>query len=411
MSVDMNRRNALRAGGAGALAVAGSMAFGAKPARAQPWSWSPAGSVPGTGAGADPRHLWDPEADAVIADVIEHHDVAAINRALRGWVRNDQPIPASLPSNLKDFIHEARKLPSWTDKGKLADSFTFVKKQDTIISVLYAFAAGMMATVIPNEARSVYYSKGGHPVYFKDRIAKTAKLGYDIGTINAYDPDGQMIVTCIKTRMIHAGVRHLLPQSPHWPDNVVPISQEDLLVTWHSLPTTIMQNLVKWGIPIPRNESQGYLHSWQLCGHFLGIRDEYLPQSWAEANSQAKQVLDPVLAPTPEGTVLAEQLLELGHDLDLSLLSKPILGAFTRYILGPKLADWIQVPREPVWSPLLETAWPPFLQIRSGILGVAPITENAYWLFDEFLRQFVLWYAAELRMPISIEIPTANRRF
>ncbi|AFA76036.1 latex clearing protein Lcp (plasmid) [Gordonia polyisoprenivorans VH2] len=385
------------------------MAFGTKPARAVPWAWSPAGSVVGSGSGADPRHLWDPEADPVIADVIEHHNVPEINKALRTWVRNDQPVPSTLPSNLRDFIEDARRLPSWTDKKKLADSFKFVKKQDTLVSVLYAFASGMMATVIPNEARAVYYSRGGSPVYFKDRIAKTAKLGYDIGAVNAYDPSGEMIVTCVKTRMIHAAVRHLLPQSPHWPAHVTPISQEDLMVTWHSLPTTIMQNLVKWKVPIPENESQGYLHSWQLCGHFLGIRDEYLPASWQQANIQAKQVLDPVLGPTKEGVVLADQLLDLGRDLDLTLLSKPILGAFTRFIMGDKLTDWVKIPREPVWSPLLETAWSPFVQIRSGVLGVVPPAENAYWLFDEFLRQFVLWYISELRMPISIEIPTVNR--
>lgn len=133
----------------------------------------------------------------------------------------------------------------WTDHNKLAGGFEFTKKQGTIISVLYAFASGMMSTVIPNEARAVYYSKGGQ--FFKDRIAKTAKLGYDIGTVNAYAPDGQMTVTCVKTRMIHAAVRHLLPQSPHWPKQYVPISQDDLMVTWHSLPTTIMANLTKWG--------------------------------------------------------------------------------------------------------------------------------------------------------------------
>src|SRR3546814_5253929 len=55
-------------------------------------------------------------------------------------------------------------------------------------------------------SRSVYYSKGGHDL--KDRITKTAKLGYDIGSSNAYAADGEMIVTCVKTRLVHAAVRH-----------------------------------------------------------------------------------------------------------------------------------------------------------------------------------------------------------
>ncbi|WP_308207837.1 oxygenase MpaB family protein [Actinomadura madurae] len=159
-----------------------------------------------------------------------------------------------------------------------------------------------MSTAIPKEARAVYYSQGGADM--KDRITKTAKLGYDVGTENAFDPDGEMIVTCVKTRLVHAAVRHLLPKSPYWSkvaDEEIPISQADMMVTWHSLPTTVMQNLVKWKVPIPAAESAAFLHSWQVTAHMLGILDEYIPASWDEADSQAEQVLDPILAPHPRG--------------------------------------------------------------------------------------------------------------
>jgi hypothetical protein len=216
-------------------------------------------------------------------------------------------------------------------------------------------------------------------------------------------------VTCVKTRIIHASVRHLLPQSPHWPAGVTPISQDDLMVTWHSLATTIMRTLTAWKLPIPAAESEGYLHSWQLAAHLLGISDEYIPSTWEQANAQAEQQLDPILAPTAEGNDLANQLLNLGANLDLTLLSRGILGAFTRFILGDKVADWLVIPREPVWSPLLEVAWGPYIAVREGVLSVAPGADAAYWMFDEFLRQFTMWYMAELRMPLSIEIPLTNR--
>ena len=142
----------------------------------------------------------------------------------------------------------------------------------------------MMSTVIPREARAVYYSKGGADM--KDRITKTAKFGYDIGSLNAYQPDGEMVVTCVKTRLAHAAVRHLLPQSPHWVNSApeeVPISQADIMVTWHSLPTTVMRNLNKWKVPIAADESEGFLHSWQLSAHLLGVEDEYIPASWDDS--------------------------------------------------------------------------------------------------------------------------------
>ncbi|STQ63431.1 Latex clearing protein precursor [Gordonia bronchialis] len=151
----------------------------------------------------------------------------------------------------------------------------------------------------------------------------------------------------------------------------------------------------------------GFLHSWQITAHMLGVDDQYIPASWDQADAQASQVLDPILAWTPEGQKLADILLDLGMNLDLTLLSRGVLGALTRFMLGDKVADWLHIPREPVWTPLLETAWGPYVLVREGLLNVG-MPREAYWLFDEFLRQFVLFYMSELRMPINIEIPVLN---
>ncbi|ORM37884.1 twin-arginine translocation signal domain-containing protein, partial [Williamsia sp. 1135] len=256
-----NRRNALKAGGV--LGAAGAFALAAP---ATPWTWSPAGSVPGIGSGADPKYVWDVEADPVVAGLLDRGEVPKVNEILKHWTKNSQPLPAGLPSELRDFMEHAKQLPAWADEQKLVSAVNFNQKRGTYLGVLYGFASGMMSTVIPKEARAVYYSKGGADM--KDRITKTAKLGYDIGSLNAYQPDGEMVVTCVKTRLAHAAVRHLLPQSPHWVNSApedIPISQADIMVTWHSLPTTVMRNLTKWKVPIAADESEGFLHSWQLA--------------------------------------------------------------------------------------------------------------------------------------------------
>ncbi|SEF24477.1 hypothetical protein SAMN05421837_102728 [Amycolatopsis pretoriensis] len=404
---EINRRHILRTGGALGALGAVSLASPAQAAQSL-WTWSPTGSVAATGSGADPRYVWDPEADPVAAAVLDSGDVAHVNALLRTWTRNDQPLPTGLPANVRDFMESARRLPGWTDQGKLAKAFDFNKKRGIYLGVLYGFASGMISTVIPHEARAVYHSKGG--ANLKDRISKTAKLGYDMTQRNGFQPDGQLIVTCVKTRLVHAAVRHLLPQSPQWTtgsDQDIPISQRDLLVTWHSLPTTVMQKLTGWGVPIAADESAAFLHSWQLCGHLLGIQDEYLPASWAEADSQAKQVLDPILGPTPEGKNLANILLNLGSTIDGGILTTHILGALTRFILGNQVAGWLDIPREPVWDPLLQTAWPPFIAVREGLLPF-PLAPAAYWTLEEIIRQIALLFLSE-GQTISIEIPDTNR--
>ncbi|WP_106400248.1 oxygenase MpaB family protein [Actinocorallia populi] len=398
-----SRRDLLLASGTlGAVGALGA----ASPAQAL-WTWSPKGSVVGAGLGADPRTVWDDEADPLVASLIDRGDVPRVNQLLRTWTKNGQPLPAGLPADLKNFIEKARKLPSWADQGKLATAFRFNEKRGLYLGVLYGFASGMISTVIPKEARAVYYSQGGADM--KDRISKTAKLGYDIGTRNAFAADGEMIVTCVKTRLVHAAVRHLLPKSPHWDkvaDEEIPISQMDMMVTWHSLPTTVMRQLKGWRVPIPTAEADAFLHSWQLTAYMLGIKEEYIPDSWTEAESQAKQSLDAVLAPTPEGIKLADILLDLGAQLDGTVLSRPVLTAFTRFLLGDEIAGWLKLPRTPVFTGILETAWMPFIAVREGLLPF-PLAPAAYWTLDEFIRKFVLLYVSEAK-EISIEIPVAN---
>ena len=408
-----SRRNVLVAGGAlGAVGALGATA----PARAAtPWTWSPKGSVQGYGDGVDPRGVWDPKVDQLVADLIDSGAVPEVNKALKKWIKNGQTLPSGLPSELKAFIERARELPSWADQGKLRTAVDFNEKRGLYLGVTYGFASGMMSTCIPREARAVYYSYGGSDM--RDRITKTAKLGYDIGTSNAYQDDGEMAVTCVKTRLAHAGVRHLLPKSSHWnkvADEEIPISQADMMVTWHSLPTTVMQNLKKWKVPIPDNESEAFLHSWQVAAHMLGIRDEYIPNSWDEADAQAKQVLDPILAPTPEGIKLADMLLNLATIVPggpLKYITRPILGSLTRYVLGDEIANWLKIPREPLWDGVFETLWEPFVLVREGLLSMekAPgLLQKFYWAFDEILRLAALLVLSGADFPISIEIPTTN---
>jgi hypothetical protein len=373
------------------------------------WSWAGAQSVAGIGGTTPPWQVWDAEADPIIAAVIDRGQVPAVNALLRGWTTNGQPVPSGLPSDLREFIEHARTLPAWTDTAKLKAAVDFNKKRGTYLGVAYGFVSGMMSTVIPHEARAVYYSKGGADM--KRRISRTAKFGYDIGSLGGFhDPSGQMVVTAVKTRLAHAGVRHLLPQSSHWTgvaDESKPISQRDILVTWHSLPTSVMRSMTKWGVKVPAVEADAFLHSWQVAAHMLGVRDEYIPATWAAANAQAPQILDPVLAPTPEGIKLADFLLNLAADADGGLLTRPLLESLTRYFLGDQIAGWLQIQRHPVQDALLALAWPQYVQGKEGALVLLPVSKELFWAFDELLRQGALYFLSE-GQTISIEIPDAN---
>ncbi|GAA2333693.1 DUF2236 domain-containing protein [Streptomyces kunmingensis] len=401
-----SRRKMLLAGGAlgafGALGAAG-------PAAARPlWTWSPSMSVAGAGAGIDPEWVWDEQADPVLAAVIDRGDVPRVNELLKQWTRNDQPLPGGLPADVREFMESARQLPAWADTAKLDRGARFNTTKGIYVGALYGLGSGLISTAIPREARAVYYSKGGADM--KDRVAKTAKLGYDIGDLDAYKPQGSMIVTAVKTRMVHAAVRHLLPKSPGWSQvsdgQQIPISQADIMVTWHSLATFVMRKLKDWGVRVPTADADAYLHVWQVSAAMLGVDDEYIPASWDAAQAQSKQVLDPVLAHTKEGEALADVLLDIVAELDAGL-TRPLISAFSRYTLNDKIGDMIGLSREPILKPLVATAWPLLVAFREGLISL-PGIPSVMWTLEEALRRFVLLFLAEGQR-IAINIPDMNR--
>ncbi|WP_320777120.1 oxygenase MpaB family protein [Streptomyces sp. CRN 30] len=394
----------------GALGAFGALSA-ASPAGARSlWSWAPSGSVAGRGAGADPEWVWDEEVDRLVAAVIDRGDVVRVNEGLRAWTRNDQPVPAGLPADVREYMEQARTLPAWADRGKLETAARFNETRGLYLNLLNGVGGGMLSTAIPREARSVYWSKGGADM--EDRVAKTSLLGFAVGDLNAYRADGDVVVQAVKTRLVHAAVRHLLPESPQWSrtsgGQTVPISQADLLVTWHSLPTYTMRKLLEWKVPVTAEDSAAYLHLWQVTAHLLGIRDEYIPATWETAESQYGQVLEPILAPTPEGVELTDILLgQLAEQTSPGGVDRPLVNALARYLVGDRVADWDGIPREPFWEKAIATAWPKLVAFREKLIPL-PLVPPLAWTIDEAARQYILFYLTKGR-GAHIEIPDTNR--
>ena len=147
------------------------------------------------------------------------------------------------------------------------------------------------------------------------------------------------------------------------------------MVTWHSLATFTSNKLRRGSVPVPAADSTAFLHLWQVTAHLLGVKDEYIPATWAEANAQSRQVLDPILAPTTEGIELANILLNLAAEYDQGLI-KPVLHAFTRYCLGDQIADWLEIPRAARWRPRMKHGWPAFVAFREGLVEVPAAAEG-----------------------------------
>ena len=397
---NLSRRRVLTLGAA--LGLVGV----ADPSKA--WAWSSADSIAATDSVTDPWSVWDDATDPLVASLLDSGQIPAVNTAMQSWINNGDPLPGGLPANLAAYLQQVNALPSWADQTKLNRAAQFNKRMSMYLFLLYGLGSGIMSTVIPREARNVYYSEGGADL--KSRAAKTFTYGYDLGAIDAFQPTGHFVVTSNKTRLTHAAVRHLLPQSPAWravTDDSIPISNGDILVTFHSLGTFVHRKLREWRVPMSPAEEDAFLHMWQVAIHLLGVREEFIPKTWAAAEAQAAQVLTPVLAPTREGRRLAEELLGLTARIDLGV-TRGFLNEFVRYVLSDAIGDWLRLPRDYLAAATVRTGWPTYILFREGLLPVIPV---GFYMFDQFLRALAMLFLNNLSSPTTtpITIPTGNR--
>lgn len=371
-----------------------------------PWTWSPGGSVAGRGTGADPGRVGDEEADRLVASVIDRGDVPRVNRELAQWTRNGQPLPSGLPADVREWMERARRMPSWADRGRLDRAADFGERRSLYLNLLHGVGGGLLSAAVPREARAVHRADG------EDRVTRTSLLGFAIGDPNAYRPDGRAVVETVRTRLAHAAVRHLLARSPDRArtggGRAVPVSQADLLVTWHILSTRTLRKLREWEVPVPAADAAAYLHLWQVSAHLLGVRDEYIPATWDEAGAQSRQVLDPVLAPTREGIELTGLLLgRLAEQTSPGGIDRPLCNALARYLAGDRIADWNRVPREPFWERAIATAWPKLVAFREKSIPLALVPPLA-WTIDEAIGQYLLFYLTQGR-GARLDIPDTCR--
>ncbi|MBN6040579.1 oxygenase MpaB family protein [Amycolatopsis sp. 195334CR] len=376
-----------------------------------------AGAVPGLASAAsaqaaagDPWWVWDDEIDGIMARILDAGGVPAVNTAIKPWVNNNHALPSGLPADLSGYLGKVNKLPSWANQSKLRLAADFNRRKDTYLFMLYGLGSGIMSTVIPREAKSVYWSAGGADM--QDRAAKTFTFGYDLADLNAFEPSGQFVVTANKTRLVHAAVRHLLPQSPHWsavadePDRI-PISNGDILVTFHSLGTFVHKKLKDWKVPMTAAEEDAFLHSWQVAIHLLGVRPEFIPKTWAEAYAQSGQALTPILAPSFEGKELAEDLLGLTAQIDLGV-TRGFLNEFVRYLLSDEIGDWLNLRRDYAAKAVIQTGWPAYIAFREGLIPIMPV---GFYMFDQLIRAIAMLFLNKVTSPTTtpITIPTGNR--
>lgn len=292
------------------------------------------------------RLAGDDEADAIVADIASRGETAAVNRLLRGLVRNDQPVPTELPDGVEGWLRDTGRLPAMADPVKLHRAEELFFEHGLHISFILATASLVWCYAGVKGVRVLTYSYRMAQDPYR-RAAETAQFVLDVLSPGGLAPHGRGIRAIQKVRLMHAAIRHLIRATDAWPEDELgaPICQEDLLGTQLAFSYTVIQGLQRFGVELSEQDVDDYLHLWRVVGEMLGIRPDVLPTRRAEARQLSDLIARRQFSASPEGVMMTRALLEMHAALLPGEMFDGLTPALVRMLVGHRIADWLEVPR------------------------------------------------------------------
>lgn len=281
----------------------------------------------------------DPHADDAVAAVLGDAPPAErlqrvddLNAVIRTWQDNlgvaswrpdARQAPNGIAAPLKDFVTAAQPLPQWADPLRIARAETTFTDYGAL-SVTILFSASLPECYVVPDLAAVLHATGQLEERTDHRIRTTGAMVFPVMMAGGLTrPDGSGIAQILKVRLIHAVIRNLiLRASPaaavaalHASDGAgvipplaqvqqgdsmqkalhvlgwdlkacaLPNNQEELAYTLLTFSYVFLRAMRRLGIPLTKTQEEDYLHTWNVAGHFLGIRRELMVETMAEAEA------------------------------------------------------------------------------------------------------------------------------
>lgn len=270
------------------------------------------------------RRQGDPLADEAVRRLMAQHEVRAVNQIFKTLRADDDPIPADAPEPFREFVEATRELPPGADLDRLArGGHVFLKHASSAAVVMLAsslprgYAAPCLCEVL-----SISRDLQKHPYL---RLMGVIQLLVNVSNPGSFEPHGKAVLTAQKLRLLHAGVRTMVPRfRPGYEERFgVPVNHEDMLATIMAFSYLVIAGIRRLGLPLPDAEAEDYYHLWWAYAQMMGIPEEYVPATLAEAGEFYDAYVrrhDTGPAENPYGLVLTQDNV----DMMKSLIPKPL---------------------------------------------------------------------------------------
>ena len=302
------------------------------------------------------RQVGDPEADAVIADVIDKHEIAMVNRIFRSLVENDGIVAEDMPPEVNEYLAESGRIPDWADQRLMAAGEAFFSFHwPTIVTLL--FCSSLPSAYAAWRGAQVLFLTTRLTERIQRRIFETAQFILNVMSPGSLSGHGQAIPSVQKVRLMHAAIRHLIEHDPHWHSQWnmewgVPINQEDLAGTLMTFSTEVLVGMARFRIPISGAEEEAYFHAWKVIGDMMGVLPELLPNDPQDAYDLAETIFERQRGPSQAGLTLTSALVKFMQQQTPGRLFDGMPATIIRHAVDKDVADMLEVPRSN-WTVLL----------------------------------------------------------
>jgi hypothetical protein len=318
--------------------------------------------------------LADPAADAAVEDLYADNEVDAVNTALKSWTANGQGLPVGLPAKLHDFLAANLSLPVFTDQSTVRRAAVFQAGH------ALAFLDASVLGSAPTRTRYPGITEGlvrdlGPSGDTPESGAKASRLVTALMSADPLGPSGDLLVTALKVRLVHAAGRHLLGPSWDYTRFGPPISMLYMAAEYQTFTIEVIDALARIGAPMSQAQAQDFIGVWRVIGTVLGLPIEAVPPTVAQTRHLG-EVLNTRLEDIDATAVkyVAGDIAAQAKFFDPPVpaaIGGPLFAALTRKTLGNAEADAFAVPRDPFWDSVADAGLPAL--VGGGAAGL-PVT-------------------------------------
>jgi len=293
----------------------------------------------------------DPLADAAMLSMADF-EPAKSHRLINAGMEQDDDGMREAPDSLREFFGELdRPSPFEFDPARAAvGARAFYKYSDLFFVglVLDSLVTGL------SEGLSKGFYITGRTAGNLRRVRQNTRQLIEITLPGGLERHGDGWKLTVRIRLIHAQVRQLLLRSGEWdvPVEGVPLHMAHMALAATGFSAIQLQSARKLGVPLTEEESDGFMHIWRYATWLLGVPEELLFSSEAEALHLREVAKACELPPGPMAVEVAHGYINTVPEL-LGITGpskqKRLLSALfrtSRALMGHELANALEFPKQ-----------------------------------------------------------------